>query len=67
MWYLRSGFQLELAAGTDPVLTSAPCAASQNGSYYHYQHLWWETYGSTPVGTNSFRNVSATLNDCAAF
>lgn len=43
MWYLRSDFQLELAAGTGPILTSALCAASQNGSNYYYQHLCWET------------------------
>ncbi len=42
MRYLRSGFPLELAAGTDPILTSAVCAHSQNGSYYYYQHLMWE-------------------------
>lgn len=37
MRYLGSGFPLEQAAGTGPILTSAH---SQNGSYYYYQHLY---------------------------
>lgn len=66
MRYLRRGFLLEPAAGTDPVLTSAVCAP-QNGSYFLLSAIHVGKYGSTQASRNSFTNVFMTLNFNIAF
>lgn len=70
MRYLRSGFPLELAAGTDQnpdfwlLLLCVPTLKTDHIIFISI--LCGKTYGSTPESRDACRNVMVTLNDYIA-